>query len=423
MKNIYLFLFLVFISSCGGGGGGGSEAVSQNNPPTITNSTFTFSVLENQNLAFVLQASDPDGDSITFQIIGGSDQSSFTINDSGQVLFLSSPDYENPSDTNFDNSYEVVIRAFDGSLYSSNYDFIVNITNDESDDGSNNSSAVCSDQSESTSYCTIDWDNLEREFYAVFPENHSLDHSYPLLISLHGGDDYADANMQYTGFTQINDENNFVLIFPQGTVAAGKGSTGWYSGGDCSNIEVCDLSFIERLIDYSIEELAIDPSRVYVSGFSNGAFMAYTTACFLSNKVAAVAPVSGSLSPEDYESCDPQRPMPVIHMHGLNDTSIPVQGGDYVTPLQLVSNYWSSFNSCSENIVIDGEDSNGDGYSWYSEISTSCQDGVSTNFTYLENFDHIWPASDSDKGGGADIDGATFIWEFLSLYDTSGLIN
>ena len=249
MKNIYFFLFLVFISSCGGGGGGGSEAVPQNNPPTITNSTFTFSVLENQNLAFVLQASDPDGDSITFQITGGSDQSSFTINDLGQVLFLSSPDYENPSDANLDNSYEVVIRAFDGSLYSSNYDFVVNITNDESDDGSNNSSAVCSDQSESTSYCTIDSGNLEREFYVVLPESHSLDQSYPLLISLHGGDDYADANMQYTGFTQINDENNFVLIFPQGTVAEGKGDTGWYAGGDCSNIEVCDVSFIEKLID------------------------------------------------------------------------------------------------------------------------------------------------------------------------------
>ena len=284
MKNIYFFLFLVFISSCGGGGGGGSEAVPQNNPPTITNSTFTFSALENQNLAFVLQASDPDGDSITFQITGGSDQSSFTINDSGQVLFLSSPDYENPSDVNLDNSYEVAIRAFDGNLYSSSYDFTVNITNDESDDGSNNSSAVCTDQAESTSYCTIDWDNLEREFYVVFPGSFSSDKSYPLVISLHGGADYADANMEYTGFTQINDQNNFVLIFPQGTVAEGKGDTGWYSGGDCSNLEVCDISFIEKLIDYSIEELSIDPGRVYVSGFSNGAFMAYTTAAILKLK-------------------------------------------------------------------------------------------------------------------------------------------
>ena len=423
MKNIYLFLFFFFISSCGGGGGGGSEAVPQNNPPAITNSAFTFNVLENQNLAFVLQASDPDEDSITFQIIGGSDQSSFVINNSGQVLFLSSPDYENPSDANLDNSYEVAIRAFDGNLYSSSYDFTVNITNDESDDESDNSSAVCSDQSESTSYCTIDWDNLEREFYVVFPESFSSDQSHPLIISLHGGADYADANMEYTGFTQINDQNNFVLIFPQGTVAEGKGDTGWYSGGDCSNLEVCDISFIEKLIDYSIEELSIDPGRVYVSGFSNGAFMAYTTACFLSNKVAAVAPVSGSLSPEDYESCDPQRPIPVIHLHGEDDSAIPVQGGDFITPLQLVSNYWSSVNQCNENITTSGEDLNGDGYAWYSEISTNCQEGVSVNFTYLENFDHNWPSTESDKGIGSDIDGATFIWDFLSLYDINGLIN
>ena len=50
MNKIYLFLFLVLLSACGGGGGGGSVEVTQNGPPTITNNTFTFSVLENQNL-------------------------------------------------------------------------------------------------------------------------------------------------------------------------------------------------------------------------------------------------------------------------------------------------------------------------------------------------------------------------------------
>ena len=76
MKKLSIILSII-LSSCGGGGGGGTDSNEiQNNPPTITNSTFTFSVLENQNLAFVLQASDPDGDSITFQITGGSDQSS-----------------------------------------------------------------------------------------------------------------------------------------------------------------------------------------------------------------------------------------------------------------------------------------------------------------------------------------------------------
>ena len=423
MKHTYLILSIFFIYSCGGGGSGGSEPASQNSPPTINNNVFIFNVLENQNLAFVLQASDPDGDNINFQIIGGSDQNSFSVSNSGQVTFLSAPDYENPSDANFDNSYEVSIRAFDGSLYSSTEDFTVNVTNDINDDDTGNSSAICTEESELTSYCTLDWENLEREFYVVFPDSFSEDQTYPLIISLHGGADYADANMEYTGFKQINSQNDLVLLFPQGTVAEGKGDTGWYSGGDCSSLEVCDISFIERLIDYSIEELAIDSKRVYVTGFSNGAFMAYTTACFLSNKVAAVAPVAGSLSPEDYESCDPQRPLPIIHLHGINDSAIPIQGGDYITPVQLVKNYWSSFNSCSENIVVDGEDKNGDGYSWFSEISINCQDGVSVNFTYLENFDHEWPTFESNKGSGADIDGASFIWEFLSIYDINGLIN
>ena len=76
MKNIYFFLFY-FYFCCGGGGGGGSEEILKIIHLLITNNTFTFSVLENQNLAFVLQASDPDGDSITFQITGGSDQKLF----------------------------------------------------------------------------------------------------------------------------------------------------------------------------------------------------------------------------------------------------------------------------------------------------------------------------------------------------------
>ena len=421
MQKILYFITILFISGCGGGGG--SQEIPQNSQPIITNNIFTFNVLENQNLAFIVEASDPDSDSISFQIIGGADQKLFFVNNSGQVSFLSSPDFENPSDDNLDNSYEISIRAFDGSLYSASYNFTVNVINDESDDGDDDSSAICSQQSESISYCTISWDNLEREFYVVFPDEFLEDQTYPVIISLHGGGDYADANMEYTGFTKINNQNNLVLLFPQGTVAPGKGDTGWFAGGDCSNLEVCDLSFIERLIDYSIDELSIDSSRVFVSGFSNGAFMAYTTACFLSNKVAAVAPVSGSLSPEDYESCDPQRPIPVIHLHGEDDSAIPVQGGDYITPLQLVSNYWSSFNLCNENVTTSGEDLNGDGYAWYSEISTNCQDGVSINFTYLENFDHNWPSTESDKGSGSDIDGATFIWDFLSLYDIDGLIN
>ena len=422
MKKLYITL-TVILYSCGGGGGSSSEPnVIQNSPPSINNNTFTYEAIENQTQAFAINASDPDNDVIVYQINGGEDEDLFAVDSNGQVSFLTAPDFENPIDQNQDNSYEVSLRVYDGELYSSSIIFIVNVTNDENDDA-NNSSPSCNNQSQEILFCEMVWEEINREFYIVNPSNLNSDNQLPLLISLHGGADYADANMQYTGFLDIINEKGFVAIFPQGTVAAGKGDTGWYAGGDCTNLEVCDLSFIERLIDYSIEDLNIDENRVYVSGFSNGAFMVYTLACFLSNKVAAFAPVSGSMSPDDYQICNPQRPIPVIHIHGTSDDSIPIQGNDYVTPLQQVSSYLSSLNNCSQNSIINGEDTNEDGYAWYSEISSNCNQGVIVNFTYLENFGHSWPSTESGKGGGADIDGASFIWEFLSTYDINGSIN
>jgi len=422
MKKLYITL-TVILYSCGGGGGSSSEPnVIQNSPPSINNNTFTYEAIENQTQAFSINASDPDNDVIVYQINGGEDEDLFAVDSNGQVSFLTAPDFENPIDQNQDNSYEVSLRVYDGELYSSSSIFIVNVTNDENDDA-NNSSPSCNNQSQEILFCEMVWEEINREFYIVNPSNLNSDNQLPLLISLHGGADYADANMQYTGFLDIINEKGFVAIFPQGTVAAGKGDTGWYAGGDCTNLEVCDLSFIERLIDYSIEDLNIDENRVYVSGFSNGAFMVYTLACFLSNKVAAFAPVSGSMSPDDYQICNPQRPIPVIHIHGTSDDSIPIQGNDYVTPLQQVSSYLSSLNNCSQNSIINGEDTNEDGYAWYSEISSNCNQGVIVNFTYLENFGHSWPSTESGKGGGADIDGASFIWEFLSTYDIYGSIN
>ena len=422
MKKLSIILSII-LSSCGGGGGGGTDSNEiQNNPPSINNSNFTYDVVENQTQAFSVNASDPDNDVIVYEINGGADENLFLVDSSGQVFFLTAPDFENPADQNQNNSYEVSVRVYDGELYSSSSTFTVNVTNDENDDA-DNSSPSCIDQSQNTLFCELVWEDINREFYIVNPNNLTSDSQVPLLISLHGGADYADANMQYTGFLDIIDEKGFVAIFPQGTIAEGKGDTGWYAGGDCSGLEVCDLSFIERLIDYSIESLNIDKNRVYVSGFSNGAFMVYTLACFLSDKIAAFAPVSGSMSPDDYQICNPQRPIPVIHIHGINDDSIPVQGSDYVTPLQDVSSYLSSINNCAQNSVVDGEDTNEDGYAWYSEISSDCNDNVTVNFTYLENFGHNWPSNESSKGGGADIDGASFIWEFLFNYDINGSTN
>ena len=63
-----------------------------------------------------IQATDSDGDMLTFSITGGNDQALFLINaGTGALSFASPPDFENPSDLNGDNVYELQIEVNDGT--------------------------------------------------------------------------------------------------------------------------------------------------------------------------------------------------------------------------------------------------------------------------------------------------------------------
>ena len=74
------------------------------------------SAAENQTAAYTATASDGDGDSPTFSIVGGADFLKFNIDAATGVLtFVTAPDFEVPGDANGDNVYDVVILASDGT--------------------------------------------------------------------------------------------------------------------------------------------------------------------------------------------------------------------------------------------------------------------------------------------------------------------
>ncbi len=168
-----------------------------------------------------------------------------------------------------------------------------------------------------------------------------------------------------------------------------------------------------------IAEQNIDASRVYASGFSNGGFMIYSLACYLSDKVAAFGPVSGLMYTEEYDNCTPQRPLPIVHIHGTNDSVIPISGNSYAVGFGNILNYWSDYNQCSSTIIGDGVDENGDGYAWSAEIRTDCNDGVELAFYRLSGFGHGWPNRDG-LGFDDDIDAASTIWGFMQNFNLEG---
>ena len=89
------------------------DAFENQNPQIHTEANAT--ILENEWFVLELNASDPDGDTLSYSILYGDDSEFFELNASnGGLRFLSPPDFENPDDNNSDNVYELTVGVSDG---------------------------------------------------------------------------------------------------------------------------------------------------------------------------------------------------------------------------------------------------------------------------------------------------------------------
>jgi polyhydroxybutyrate depolymerase len=93
--------------------------------------------------------------------------------------------------------------------------------------------------------------------------------------------------------------------------------------------EIDDVAFLDTLVDEVLRHGQVDPSRVYVTGFSNGAAMTFQYAARRSQRLAAIAPVAGycrgSLPPV-------VRPVPTLYLVGDADPLVPWHGGQVPSP-------------------------------------------------------------------------------------------
>ncbi|MEM6809538.1 MAG: hypothetical protein AAF574_09900 [Pseudomonadota bacterium] len=92
----------------------GCDSGSGNQPPAFASAMVSVPVDENTTGdVFVARAQDPNGGPLSYRISGGADAGAFTLADSGNLQFVTSPDFEVPADAGLDNSYEVVIEVSD----------------------------------------------------------------------------------------------------------------------------------------------------------------------------------------------------------------------------------------------------------------------------------------------------------------------
>jgi len=171
------------------------------------------------------------------------------------------------------------------------------------------------------------------------PTGYNPDKKYSLVFGLHGMGG-SGVGFQGAGFDSVADRFDFIMIYPDGL----QGSWDIVPG---RNSYKQDLVFFNRMIDYFQDMYSIDENRIYVTGHSNGGFMAYRLAYELSGRITAAAPIAGLAYNHDLGY--PGDKVSILHVHAVDDDIVPFAGyGDpsvFSAPQSVFQ--WFQYNGMS----------------------------------------------------------------------------
>ncbi|NUO54080.1 MAG: hypothetical protein HOV80_34980 [Polyangiaceae bacterium] len=238
---------------------------------------------------------------------------------------------------------------------------------------------------------TLEWDGATREYRVHAPPGYDGTQAAPVVLVLHG---YTETNDQIEGISQMTPETDargVIVVYPQGL------STSWNAGACCGTSAgsgVDDVGFVGAMLDSIEETYCVDEKRIYSSGFSNGGMLSHRLACEMSDRIAAIGPVSGTIAVDE---CTPSRPVPVMQFHGTSDFVVPYNGfglgGAASVPDTEAG--WVKRNGCGTTpmVTFDMGDAT-------CETFTGCQNDATVTTCTLEGGGHQWPGGMSAGPAG-----------------------
>jgi polyhydroxybutyrate depolymerase len=160
-------------------------------------------------------------------------------------------------------------------------------------------------------------DKLKREYRLVVPRSVDLKKPAPLVFAFHGF--LIDSKDVMPVYTKLNDaaaKHRFILVYP---------NTSDRIWAVAPEQQVRDLAFFDELLEKLQADYKIDPERIYLTGMSNGGYMAHFVGKERSKVIAAVACHSGALGLQTLFGIGAARKFPVMIVHGDKDNIIKVE--------------------------------------------------------------------------------------------------
>ncbi|KAF2126372.1 carbohydrate esterase family 1 protein [Dothidotthia symphoricarpi CBS 119687] len=243
----------------------------------------------------------------------------------------------------------------------------------------------------------------QREYRVHLPSTFSAKNNAaaPLIIALHGQLQPARSMEAITGLSTPAFNKNAIVVYPEGL------NQQWLSDPSAPPSSVLDdRIFITEILNSVSSTLCIDESRIYAAGLSNGGGLTGLLACdpVLNKRFAAYAGVAAAMYPDStlteplfVAGCNPQlsgRKLPIMELHGLNDSVIAYGGNNSPSPNSLPLptwiNAWVSRNGCSSTqpsvLTLEGGD--------VTESRWSCG-GAKDVVVHrqIKDFGHGWPST------------------------------
>ncbi len=272
---------------------------------------------------------------------------------------------------------------------------------------------------------TLMHDGLERNYRVYVPSSYNGEEAVPLVFNFHGFGSNANEQMFYGDFRSLADEHGFLVCHPQGTEILGQShfNVGGFTAGSTTD----DVGFTNAMIDQIAIDYNINLERVYSTGMSNGGYMSFLLACQLSDRIAAVASVTGSMTPETTMECAASRDVPVMQIHGTEDATVPYEGDPLWTDAIVdVMEFWNTHNGCDQEGSVEAlDDVNPNDGSTVEHITFgNCNNPDIVNEHYkVTGGGHTWPGTVLAFGStNKDFSASEEVWRFFAQYDINGKI-
>lgn len=275
---------------------------------------------------------------------------------------------------------------------------------------------------------TLLQDGVLREYQLFIPSSYDQEKPAPLLLALHGRTGDGQRMADLTSFNSRADEHGFIAVYPDGVDK----QWNYLHGISGYREQPNDSKFLLAIIAAVRNKFNINSKRIYVTGISNGGFMAQRLACYAPDKFSAFASVAAGGYAAMAIACVDGGPVNMLYMHGTADTKVPWQGlavADAAGNRQPVTmsitgsvKFWSGRNRCSAD--VDSREIPVKGNSPGTRVKVlsarHCMDSAAVVLYAIIGGGHNWPGAPGIIAPAIagevnmDIHASDVIWSFFS---------